>query len=298
MNQSKIGVVLQTMRGPFLTLALACVFLGWSLFATLGLETNAGVLFAIVLAAVLAHVSVNMLNEYADLKSGLDLNTVRTPFSGGSGALPGAPHLASSVLLGGLAALVFVIGLGLYLIQLRGLVLLPLGMLGLLLVATYTPWINRFPGLCLVAPGLGFGFAIVLGTYLALGGVLNAKVIWASMAIFFAVNNLLLLNQLPDLDADRGAGRRHWAIAYGVDSAVLVYGVFALASAASVAVGVFWAKLPYAALIALVLLPLPIKSYLGARRFGAELSQQPVHLATNVMYATGLPLLLAISLLL
>jgi len=41
-----------------------------------------------LLGAFLAHVSVNTLNEYYDFKSGLDLETIRTPFSGGSGALP------------------------------------------------------------------------------------------------------------------------------------------------------------------------------------------------------------------
>ena len=37
---------------------------------------------------LLAHISVNALNEYLDFTSGLDLTTLRTPFSGGSGTLP------------------------------------------------------------------------------------------------------------------------------------------------------------------------------------------------------------------
>lgn len=36
---------------------------------------------------VLWHVSVNTLNEYCDDKLGIDLNTTRTMFSGGSGTL-------------------------------------------------------------------------------------------------------------------------------------------------------------------------------------------------------------------
>ena len=48
--------------------------------------------------------------------------------------------------------------------------LLPIGLLGLVLVVSYTPWITRHPLLCLVAPGLGFGPVMVLGTLVALTG--------------------------------------------------------------------------------------------------------------------------------
>ena len=41
-----------------------------------------------LIGAMLAHISVNVLNDYFDFRSGLDLKTKRTPFSGGSGILP------------------------------------------------------------------------------------------------------------------------------------------------------------------------------------------------------------------
>jgi 1,4-dihydroxy-2-naphthoate octaprenyltransferase len=40
------------------------------------------------------HVAVNALNEASDYKTGIDFNTERTPFSGGSGTLP-AEQLSS-----------------------------------------------------------------------------------------------------------------------------------------------------------------------------------------------------------
>jgi 1,4-dihydroxy-2-naphthoate octaprenyltransferase len=41
----------------------------------------------VVIGVALAHFSVNALNDYLDYKSGLDLLTPRTPFSGGSKVL-------------------------------------------------------------------------------------------------------------------------------------------------------------------------------------------------------------------
>ena len=58
--------------------------------------------FLIVIGAVSAHISVNMLNEYFDFKSGLDLKTEITAFSGGSGALPDNPEMAGTILIIGL----------------------------------------------------------------------------------------------------------------------------------------------------------------------------------------------------
>ncbi len=46
----------------------------------------------VLLGALAAHGAVNALNEYADYRSGLDLRTARTPFSGGSGTLVDHPQ--------------------------------------------------------------------------------------------------------------------------------------------------------------------------------------------------------------
>jgi hypothetical protein len=57
----------------------------------------------IFIGALFAHISVNTLNEYFDFKSGLDLTANKTPFSGGSGALPNTPDVAGVSFKGWLA---------------------------------------------------------------------------------------------------------------------------------------------------------------------------------------------------
>ena len=49
-------------------------------------------LMLVLIGAVSAHISVNTFNEYFDFLSGLDAKTVKTPFSGGSGALVENPN--------------------------------------------------------------------------------------------------------------------------------------------------------------------------------------------------------------
>ena len=87
-------------RGPFLLLSLNTVLLAVAL-AWPSHGMNAGFLgeaLLVLVAAVAAHVSVNAFNEHHDFRSGLDLSTQRTPFSGGSGTLPGNPQLLGAAL--------------------------------------------------------------------------------------------------------------------------------------------------------------------------------------------------------
>src|SRR3972149_4971344 len=78
---------LMVIRAPFLPLALILAFLGT---AIAWYEGSFRLSFALLagIGLLLTHISVDVFNEYFDFKSGVDLKTQKTPFSGGSGALP------------------------------------------------------------------------------------------------------------------------------------------------------------------------------------------------------------------
>ena len=106
-------------RLPFLPLAPVCVFLAAGLAYSMTGEINWGLLTLILFGAISAHIAVNALNEYQDFHSGLDLQTERTPFSGGSGTLPENPHLAPQALKINIVAIVLTMLSGLVLIYLQ-----------------------------------------------------------------------------------------------------------------------------------------------------------------------------------
>jgi len=97
----QLRTVLQATRPSFLVLTPSCVFLGVSTSFTASSPVNFFMFILVLVGAISAHISVNTLNEYYDFKSGLDLKTVKTPFSGGSGALPGNPEMDTMVLIVG-----------------------------------------------------------------------------------------------------------------------------------------------------------------------------------------------------
>lgn len=258
--------VLASTRPKFLILTPLCVLLGYAAIRAAGYNTDTGLLALVLIAALCAHVAVNTLNEYQDFTSGLDSITNRTPFSGGSGALPAQPEAASAVLLASGFSLAIAIAIGLYLVALRGLPLLAFGLLGVAIILTYTRWLNRQAWLCLIAPGTGFGLLMVPGSALALSGQMSASALWLSLPAFFLVNGLLLLNQFPDLEADRRVGRRHLLIRYGPTIGAPIYGLMLLLAYLAIIVPVAAGTLPPGALAGLATALIAVPAYRGVRR--------------------------------
>lgn len=294
----KIKIVVQSMRVPFLMLTLVCVFLGASVVMANEISISLPLLAMALLGALFAHISVNSLNEYFDFKSGLDLLTTKTPFSGGSGALPQNPEMQSMIFIVGIASLLSTLLIGGFFLWQYGLEILPIGVAGLVLIVTYTGWINKHPFLCLIAPGAGFGLLMVAGTQYVLAGEYAAQSWLVAMVPFFLVNNLLLLNQYPDIQADASVGRYHFPIAYGVDRSSVVYGLFTLATITVIIGYVLTGRLPMLSLIALLPMPLALFSLYGAIKHGAAIGNYPQYLAANVAVTLLAIMLLGVSIIL
>lgn len=260
---NKIAVYLSESRPNFLILAVACALIGVSAAYWKSGSINLLYMTIAVIGAISAHAAVNILNEYSDYKSGLESLTIKTPYNGGTGNM--TKNLISSkvVLFGGLFALTITIAIGLFFTYKVGYGLLLVGIPGILIITLYTDYITRFPLPCLLAPGLAFGPCMVLGTYFVLQGHYDYTALIASLAPFFLVNNLLLLNQFPDREPDRVVGRRHLLIVSTPKKSAYVYASFKIAAYLSLIVGVYLRLLPAATLIGLLSLPLTIVTIKG-----------------------------------
>lgn len=296
MSNTYREAILGPMRLPFLVLNPACVGLGAAIAAWSGSEISIFYLILTFIGAVSAHISVNALNEYSDFKSGLDFTTKPTPFSGGSGTLPKAPEKAHFALITGLIAFAITALIGIYFLWVRGLWLLPLGVLGLFIIVTYTGWLTKNPFFCLIAPGLGFGPLMVMGTAFVLSGSYSWTSFVASLVPFFLVSDLLLLNQFPDMEADKGVGRRHIIIVMGKKAGVRVYGVFLAGAFATIIFGYLLGLFPLGSLLALAALVIAIPTVIGVSKYTDDIPKLMPYMGRNVVINILTPVLLAIGL--
>ena len=292
-----IKTFLKSTRLPFLILTPVCVLLGVATAVSDQHSIDIHLLLLVLLGAIAAHVSVNTLNEYHDYHSGLDSKTIKTPFSGGSGALQLQPEMADSVLIVGVVSLIVTISTGILLLIEQGLLILPIGVLGVAIILTYTKWINRSPLLCLVAPGLAFGPLMVIGTHVALTGQYSRLAMMLSIVPFFLVNNLLLLNQIPDIQADASVGRQTFPIAYGRKSSAVVYGIFTVGGFAVIPWAVYQAYIPPIVLLALLPLSMAVAALYGLSRYSDDINKLIHFMGFNVGAAILTPLILGGSIL-
>ena len=287
--------LISTARPPFLILTPAVLSLAYALsywqqgFIDLQLSV------LVFIAALAAHISVNTFNEYADFHSGLDLNTSRTPFSGGSGGLPNNPSAAPAVLIFALLTLAITGVIGLYFISLHGLSLLPLGLIGILLIITYTKNITRYPWLCLITPGLAFGPIFIVGSNFVLTGHYSLVAFIASLPIFFLVNNLLLLNQFPDEYVDKEFGRRHIVIEQGRHKSSQLFLVFNLLAYLSLVLAVIFKLLPNEILLGFLPVILALITSFSVRKNYQDSGLLLPAMGKNVVLNILTPILMAIG---
>jgi 1,4-dihydroxy-2-naphthoate octaprenyltransferase len=287
--------ILGVMRPPFLILGPACVFLGMATAIAAHSPVNPWHAVLCFVGAVLAHIAVNALNEYADIRSGLDLKTSPTPFSGGSGTLRQDPSKAPYALATGLVAALLTAIIGVYFAFSFGWPILAMGLLGLLIIFLYTPLFNHSPFLCLVSPGLGFGTLMVLGTYYVLAGSFSWAALLASFIPFFLVSNLLLLNQFPDAEADLSVGRRHYPILIGRKASAMLYVAFLAATYAVLILGVVLGLFPLWCLIGLATLFFAIPTSIAVLKNAENIPLLLPSLAQNVLLNILTPVLAGIG---
>ena len=279
-------------RPQFLLLSIVLGFLGTAIAWNHG-HFNAGFAVLAMVGLVLAHVSVNVLNDWFDFRSGIDKKTQRTPFSGGSGILPARMMTTRQVFWFGLGALIVIVPLGIYFTIVSGLSLLPLLVVAAICILAYTPWVlkTRSPEW---AAGLGLGTLPILGVYFVQTSQYTVPALIASIPSGFLVYNLLLLNEFPDVEADKSAGRRTLPITEGRRRAAIVYAATTIAVYVWVAGAVAFGKMPVFSLIALVTLPLAFKAISGAMK-SDDLSKLVPAMANNVLVVLLTQLLLGIG---
>jgi len=267
-------------RPQFLTLSLVLAFLG----TVVAWYDDYYSLWRALLAGfglVLAHASVNTLNDYFDFRSGIDLATKRTPFSGGSGILPANLLSPRQVLWLGSVSLALAVPIGICFVVISGWQLLPLLVVAGFFILLYSPFILKRPWPEWAA-GAGLGALPVLGMYFVQADAYTGTVAVACIPSALLVHNLLLLNEFPDAEADTQASRKTLPITIGKERAAVFYSVVAVAVYIWVIAWVAAGVMPVWTLLALLTLPFTVRAINGALHHDEPAKLMP-GMAANVM---------------
>ncbi|MBN1643378.1 MAG: prenyltransferase [Dehalococcoidales bacterium] len=284
-------------RGPFLLLALILGFLGasvaWYESQEFGGDFNLGYAFLTGFGLIVAHISVNVWNEYFDYRSKIDFKTRKTPFSGGSGAIPSGIVTPGQALWLGIISLIIIIPIGIFFTVVKGWLLLPLLVIAIGCILLYTPFILKI-GYPEWAAGLGLGLLPILGAYFVHTGEYTFSALIASVPSGLLVHNLLLLNEFPDVEADKTGNRRTLPIFIGKKRAAIFYSVTTVIVYLWIIATVITGDMPVFTLLGLLTFPLAFRAIEGAFKYD-DMSKFVPAQANNVLVVLLTQLLIGIG---
>jgi 1,4-dihydroxy-2-naphthoate polyprenyltransferase len=280
-------------RFQFLPLTIILVSLGTAIASYEG-YFHLGHFLLAMFGSILVHMTVNVINDYHDYVDGIDLNTQRTPFSGGSGVLPLGLLKPRQAFWFGTICLLMAMVIGFYFVMAKGWALFPLLLLAGFAAYFYNGYLSKwFMGE--IFAGVGFGPLLVMGSYYAQTGRYSWETLVASLAPGILTSNLLFLNEFPDWEADQKGGRRHFVISLGKKDASYLFVALLIASYFCIIVGVLTKMMPVVTLIGLGTMGFGWKAAKGALKYYDNTEKLVPVLGANVITILGTQALLAIG---
>lgn len=271
MNRTNFNKWIRLFRLPFITASSIPFFIGtaYAVFQFRSFHFLRFVLGFLALTAL--HLASNVLNDYYDYRSGNDAaNKNWSPFNGGSRLIQDGLISPRHVLYAGLVCLGMGILAGFFLFGLVGhYFIFILGGLGILCGVGYTmpPSKWGYRGIGEIVIGLAFGPLIVAGASFIQTQKLDFGSLFAGIPIGLLVMVIVLVNEIPDVQADRMVGKKTWVVLFREKRAVLITNGSIAGAYLFAAAGVIYRLFPLYILSVFFTLPLFFRASLLLRNY-------------------------------
>ncbi|HEV2138058.1 MAG TPA: prenyltransferase [Nitrososphaerales archaeon] len=254
-SQGRHGIWIRELRAPFLLLPAIFVPVGLLMAWSQG-SFNPFYAVLTIAGALSLHASVNVLNDYFDFSSGIDLVTTPTPFSGGSTILPSKLLTPRSVLSGGLLFLSIGTAVGAYFVVQFAFDPAILAITGIAVVSilAYSSFLSRW-GIGELVTGLNFGPLLLLGTYYVQTRTLAVAPLLVGTVLGILTVGILYINEFPDVDADSSRGRRDLVVRWGKQTAASRFKALLASAYVILVLGVVSGLITPLALLGLLTIP-------------------------------------------
>ena len=238
----------------------------------------------VVIGVTLNHFGLNLVDDVLDYRHAVDLTKggEKNFFTGGSGVLPEGLLKDSHMLRVAGVFFASTAIIGAYLTWTCGWPVLALGLFGMASSIFYTTPPVRFGYRGFGELGLlvNFGPVIVLGSYYVQAQTLGWQPFIASLVPGFLMWSMIIINEIPDYEADRLGGKWNLVARFGRKTGVFLYGA-GLTAAYGILIAAAWAKtLSPFVLLGLASLPFAVKSFVVMKRhLNDPLAMTPANLA-------------------
>lgn len=190
-------------------------------------------------ATVCVHAASNVLNDVGDDAGGTDRqNEGRIyPYTGGSRFIQTGIMSRPDMARLGISLLAMAAIAGLVLLLMKGVIVLYFGLAGIALGVLYSLGPVRLSALGIgeTAVAVAFGVIPVAGAAWLQGSALDLNLLVFSVPISLWVGAILLINEVPDINADGATGKRTLPVRIGLGGTAAVYLAMNIAAFAAIA---------------------------------------------------------------
>lgn len=215
---------------------------------------------AALIGTIFMHAATNLINDYYDVKSGVDTPEVATaqyrPHPLVEGKLEAGQVRAAACILYGLAILI-----GIYLAATTGWALMWVGLIGAFASLTYTapPLKYKYSALGEISVFLMWGPLMVNGAFFVQRNEFSLNAFWISLPFGALVALVLLANNIRDIKHDSDKGILTLAIVLGPQKGILLYTTLVVVAYLGIILMSIFGPLYLWSLLVLVSLPLAVK---------------------------------------
>jgi 1,4-dihydroxy-2-naphthoate octaprenyltransferase len=213
-----------------------------------------------LVGTILLHAATNLINDYYDVKSGVDTQEVATaqyrPHPLVEGKLEARHVLTATYILYALSTLI-----GIFLVATRGWELLWIGLIGTFASLTYTapPLKYKYSALGEISVFLMWGPLMVAGSFFVQRQEFSLNAFWISLPFGVLVALVLLANNIRDIAHDHNKGILTLAIVLGQHKSILLYGTLVVVAYLGIILMSIFGPLYLWSLIVLASLPLALR---------------------------------------
>ncbi|MFX0137346.1 MAG: prenyltransferase [Candidatus Hodarchaeota archaeon] len=220
--------------------------------------------FLVLIAVVLNHIALNMTDDYFDYKHSVDILKPgeKNPYTGGSGTLTSGAIKPISMFRVFMVFYAITIIIGFYLVYERGLPILIFGLIGVFSSFFYTAPPIKFShhGFGEIVMLINFGTILGLGSFYIQSQLISLEAFFATLPCGIMLFSMIVINEIPDIEEDKRAGKLTLVARYGVVFGIRLYEISWIVTYSVLILGVILLILPYITLIALLTIPLTYRS--------------------------------------
>jgi 1,4-dihydroxy-2-naphthoate octaprenyltransferase len=263
--------------------------IAWTTFR----EFNFWYFILVIIGVTVHHMGLNMIDDVFDYLHAVDRlpGEERNPYTGGSGVLTGGLLTTGQVLSASIFCYLIGIVITVYLAVMIGWPILIFAAIGIFSSVFYTmpPIRYGYRGFGELSLLINFGPVICLGAFYVQTGSIDWEPFIISLVPGFLMWSMIVINEIPDYEEDRQAGKLNLVVRLGRKPGVMLYVAGLACAYATMLLSAFFGITSFSVLLGLLTLPVAYNSFrILNENYMDKVKMAPANLATIKVHALTL----------